>query len=62
MKKSDYHLNETFRDDLEEFNGWQFDLNKVASEICNSDLFDDWPAAVSLRSELTKILNLKDYE
>ena len=45
MKKSDYHLNETFRDDLEEFNGWQFDLNKVASEICNSDLFDDWPGA-----------------
>ena len=45
MKKNDYDLNETFRDDLEEFNGWQFDLNKVASEICNSDLFDDWPGA-----------------
>jgi len=23
----------------------QFDLNKVASELCNSDLFDDWPGA-----------------
>ena len=45
MKRNDYDLNETDRDDLEEFNGWQFDLNKVASELCNSDLFDDWPGA-----------------
>jgi hypothetical protein len=45
MKRYDYDLNETDRDDLEEFNGWQFDLNKVASELCNSDLFDDWPGA-----------------
>lgn len=45
MKRNDYDLNETDRDDLEGFNGWQFDLNKVASELCNSDLFDDWPGA-----------------
>ena len=28
------------QDDLEEFNGWQFDLNKVAHNIFNRDLFE----------------------
>lgn len=52
MKRNDYDLNETDRDDLEEFNGWQFDLNKVASELCNSDLFDDWPGASEFAKNL----------
>ena len=40
ISKNDYDLNETDRDDLEEFNGWQFDLNKVAHNIFNRDLFE----------------------
>jgi hypothetical protein len=45
MSRNDYDLNETDREDLEEFNGWMFDLNRVANDICNRDLFDDWPGA-----------------
>jgi len=45
ISKNDFSLNETIREDLEDFNGWQYDLNKVASELCTSDLFDDWPGA-----------------
>jgi hypothetical protein len=40
IPKNDYDLNETDRDDLEEFNGWQFDLQKVAQNFLNRDLFD----------------------
>ena len=40
ISKNDYDLNETDRDDLEDFNGWQFDLNKVAHNIFNRDLFE----------------------
>jgi hypothetical protein len=41
---NDYNLNESSREDLEEFNGWQYDLKKV-STACDCDLFDDWPGA-----------------
>jgi hypothetical protein len=42
--KNDYNLNESNREDLEDFNGWQYDLKKVGS-ACDCDLFDDWPGA-----------------
>jgi hypothetical protein len=41
---NDYNLNESNREDLEDFNGWQYDLKKVGS-ACDCDLFDDWPGA-----------------
>jgi hypothetical protein len=41
---NDYNLSESSREDLEEFNGWQYDLKKV-STACDCDLFDDWPGA-----------------
>ena len=45
ISKNDYDLNETDRDDLEEYSGWQFDLRKVAHEMLNPNLFDYWPGA-----------------
>jgi hypothetical protein len=46
IPKNDYDLTETDRDDLEEFNGWQFDLNKVANNFLKRDLFEcEYPIA-----------------
>jgi hypothetical protein len=45
IKKNEYDLNNSENEDLEDFNGYQFDLKKVANDICNRDLFDDWPGA-----------------
>jgi hypothetical protein len=44
LSKNDYNLNESNREDLEDFNGWQYDLKKVGA-ACDCDLFDDWPGA-----------------
>ena len=43
MNKNEYDLKESDDENLEDFNGWQLDLKKVASNICNRDFFDDWP-------------------
>ena len=45
MNKNEYDLKESDDENLEDFNGWQLDLKKVASNICNRDFFDDWPGA-----------------
>ncbi|MFN6037919.1 MAG: hypothetical protein ACK452_05585, partial [Bacteroidota bacterium] len=46
IPKNDYDLNETDKDDLEEFNGWQYDLKKVANNMFNRDLFEcEYPIA-----------------
>ena len=51
IPENDYDLNETDRNDLEGFSDWQFDLNKVANNICNRDLFEcEFPIA----TEFTK--------
>jgi hypothetical protein len=42
IKRNQYILDES-DEDLEEFNGYQFDLKKVANNICNSNIFDGWP-------------------
>jgi hypothetical protein len=44
IKRNQYILDES-DEDLEDFNGYQFDLKRVANNICNRDLFDDWPGA-----------------
>ena len=43
MNKNEFDLKESDDENLEDFNGWQLDLKKVASNICNRDFFDDWP-------------------
>jgi hypothetical protein len=45
IPKNDYDLNETDREDLEQYSGWQFDLRKVAHDMLNRNLFDYWPGA-----------------
>lgn len=45
IPKNDYDLNETDREDLEEYSGWQFDLRKVAHDMLERNLFDYWPGA-----------------
>jgi hypothetical protein len=45
MNKNEFDLKESDDENLEDFNGWQLDLKKVASNICNRDFFDDWPGA-----------------
>jgi hypothetical protein len=50
IPKNDYDLNETDREDLEEYSGWQFDLRKVAHDMLERNLFDYWPGA----SEIAK--------
>lgn len=44
LSQNDFNLNESYRDDLEDFNGWQYDLKKIGLK-CDCDLFDDWPGA-----------------
>jgi hypothetical protein len=46
IKQNEYDL--TIDDvplSLEEFYGYQYDLKRVANNICNRDLFDSWPGA-----------------
>ena len=42
IKRNQYILDESY-EELEEFNGYQLDLKKVAKNICNSNIFDGWP-------------------
>jgi hypothetical protein len=44
ISKNDYNLDETDRNDLEEYDGWRYDLKKVG-ELMNFDMFDYWPGA-----------------
>jgi hypothetical protein len=45
IKQNEYDLNSSDDESLEDFNGYQYDLKRVANNICNRDLFDDWPGA-----------------
>lgn len=44
ISKNEYNLDVTDRNDLEEYDGWRYDLKKVG-ELCDDDLFDYWPGA-----------------
>ena len=46
IKQNEYDLNiDDVPLNLEEFNGYQYDLKRVANNICDRDLFDYWPGA-----------------
>ena len=46
IKQNEYDLNiDDVPLSLEEFYGYQYDLKRVANNICNRDLFDSWPGA-----------------
>jgi hypothetical protein len=53
ISKNDYNLDETDRNDLEEYDGWRYDLKKVG-ELMSFDMFDHWPGASEIAKKIKK--------
>jgi len=53
ISKNDYNLDETDRNDLEEYDGWRYDLKKVG-ELMSFEMFDYWPGPSEIAKKIKK--------